>query len=110
MANNTQVSEEEILAQAKAHDDTRAEIEQNLNSLSAFIANTLQASTSEATRALEQTFGNWVKGLRAAALLNLEEMSASMRSESSKATQADVDNSRAILSVPMSTGNFLGAS
>ncbi|MFC3452609.1 hypothetical protein [Amycolatopsis speibonae] len=110
MSQTTHLDNEVILAQASAHDTTRENIDKQLNDLRAFIQTTLEASSSAATKALKTTCDNWVESLRKSAMSHLESMAQNMRVEAGKGEATDSENMQRILSIPMETGNFLGAS
>ncbi|GAB3733655.1 hypothetical protein GCM10027598_58470 [Amycolatopsis oliviviridis] len=107
---NTQLNSNDINAQARAHDETADNISGQLDQLRSQIEMTLAASNSAATKALSTTCTNWVESMRKSTIEHLRTMAQNMRAEAGHGEATDADNMQRILSIPMETGNFLGAS
>ncbi|KFU75365.1 hypothetical protein SAMN04489729_7086 [Amycolatopsis lurida] len=108
MAHSTQLNTQTINQQASRHEETAANISQQLDQLKAQVEATLAASSSSATRALSTTTDRWVESVRKSVLEHMHAMAENMRREANNQDAMDSDSMQAILNVPMETGNFLG--
>ncbi|WP_370942287.1 hypothetical protein AB5J62_24560 [Amycolatopsis sp. cg5] len=109
MSHSTTLSPQTINQQADRHDTFAQNISDQLTQLKNEVDQTLQMSTSAATRALSTTCDNWVESVRSSVLQHMTGMANNMRREASDQEAMDQESEKAILNVPMETGNFLGA-
>jgi uncharacterized protein YukE len=110
MSHSTQLNPETINQQAARHEETAQTISQQLDQLKQHVDDTLQRSTSAATRALSTTCDNWVESVRKSVLDHMNAMAGNIRREANDQEALDQQSMQAVLNVPMETGNFLGVS
>lgn len=108
MSHSTKLSPSTINQQAQRHDDTGEQISKSLDDCKNIVAQTLSASPSAATRALQSTCENWVENVRKSTLEHLNAMATNIRREANNQESTDQDSNQAIMNLPMETGNFLG--
>jgi uncharacterized protein YukE len=106
----TKLNPQQIQTQAQRHDDTKDDIDRQLNELKGEVDSLLQASESAATRALSTTTDNWIESVRKSVLAHMGTMAEAIRNESQGQDFADQESMDEILKLPMETGNFLGVS
>lgn len=110
MSHSTQLNDETINQQAARHEDTAQNISGQLDVLKQQVDETLHNSRSAATQALSNTTDSWVESVRKSVLSHMTAMANDIRREARDQVALDEESMKAVLNVPMETGNFLGVS
>lgn len=106
MAGNTTFDQAEVESKAKAHDELRQTIEQDLTSLRGRIDSVQQSSKSELTTKLLEKYEMDIEELKKRVLEDLSSMSNDMRSVVGNQVEQDSSASNPVMSAEM--GGFLG--
>ncbi|GAA5151899.1 MULTISPECIES: hypothetical protein [Amycolatopsis] len=105
---NTAFDKAQIDAQAQRHVDMAQDIAQQLENLHVEVQNTLQGSSSQMTKALEQVYTSWKENVKKVVLDNMNLMAEAMKAEANNQEMQDTDNTRAIMNTVSPVGSFLG--
>lgn len=105
--NATTLDPVKVESQAVVHEGTRDDIGDELDRLKTDVAALLEASSSEATKALEQVTNGWIDSVKKSVLEHMTAMVKNLRGAVNDQTDADGANSKTILDIPLVTNQFL---
>lgn len=105
---STQLDKDQIYAQASKHEQIAQQISDSLNTLQTNVDDTLNRSSSEATKALKMSTETWVASVRKSVLEHMNAMAQNIRREADNQEGTDQSSMKKIMDIPLETGIFLG--
>lgn len=104
----TKVDPEVVEAQAKSYETTRDNLSQQLENSRTQAKSLVDASSSEATKALLDIIDTWVNNTKKTMLEHMTTMAKDIRHAKDDQLEVDSQGAKAILNIPPATSTFLG--